>query len=159
MNKFVELASPKLIKIQTDFPSGSKQQRLGSLRGIVPLPPARPHQKTYQAIRRCHSYGMKSTSRAVLSRMQITLHATRQPPHGASRLMQALSAWSVRRTLSRQYSDASVYGHTTTASARYEYTPPLLPPVHAAMMIILPIHFNDPLPQETQEKLTRHPQQ
>ena len=35
----------------------------------------------------------KSVLRAVLGRMQFTLHATRQTPHGASRLVQAMSAW------------------------------------------------------------------
>ena len=33
----------------------------------------------------------KSASRAVLSRMQLTLHATRWTPHGASRFVQALN--------------------------------------------------------------------
>ena len=34
--------------------------------------------------------------RAVLGRMQFTLNATRRTPHGASRLMQAMSAWLVK---------------------------------------------------------------
>ena len=34
----------------------------------------------------------KSALQAVLSRMQLTLHATRRPPHGASHLVQALYA-------------------------------------------------------------------
>ena len=38
----------------------------------------------------------KSASPAVLSRMQLTLHATRRTPHDASRLVQALSAWSMK---------------------------------------------------------------
>ena len=38
----------------------------------------------------------KSVLRAVLGRMQFTLHATRRAPHGASRLVQAMSAWSVK---------------------------------------------------------------
>ena len=37
----------------------------------------------------------KSASQAVLSRMLLTLHATRRTPHGDSRLVQAMSAWSV----------------------------------------------------------------
>ena len=50
--------------------------------------------------------------------MQFTLHATRQQtPHGASRLVQAMSAWLVktRRAPSQHSRDARVYGHTTTA--------------------------------------------
>ena len=35
----------------------------------------------------------KSASQALLSRVRFTLHATRQTPHGASRLVRALSAW------------------------------------------------------------------
>ena len=39
----------------------------------------------------------------IFSRMQLTFHTTRQTPDGASRLVQAMSAWSVntRRALSR----------------------------------------------------------
>ena len=67
----------------------------------------------------------KSASKAVLSRMQLTLHATRRTPHGASRLVLAMSAWSVktRRAPSRHCRDARVYGHTTTAMHDNEYTP------------------------------------
>ena len=59
----------------------------------------------------------KSVLRAVLGRMQFTLHATCQTPHGASLLVQAISAWLVktRRAPSRHSRDARVYGHTTTA--------------------------------------------
>ena len=38
----------------------------------------------------------KSTSQAVLRRMQLSLNATRRTPHGASRLMLAMSVWSVK---------------------------------------------------------------
>ena len=70
----------------------------------------------------------KSASQAVLSRMQLTLHATRLTPHGASRLVQAMSAWSVktRHAPSRHCRDARVYDHTTTAMHEIEYTPPSL---------------------------------
>ena len=37
-----------------------------------------------------------SASQAVLSRIQVTLHATRRKPHGALRLVQAMSAWVVK---------------------------------------------------------------
>ena len=68
----------------------------------------------------------KSTSLvSVLSRMPLTLHATRQTPHGASRLVLATSAWSVktRRAPSRHCRDARVYGHTTTACINMSTTP------------------------------------
>ena len=59
----------------------------------------------------------KSASRAVLSKEQLTLHATLRTPHGASRLMQATPVWSMitRHAPSRRYRDARVYSHTTTA--------------------------------------------
>ena len=59
----------------------------------------------------------KPASKAVRSRMQHTLLATRPTPHGTSRLVQAMSAWSVqiRRAPSRHCGDARVYDHTTTA--------------------------------------------
>ena len=72
----------------------------------------------------------KSASKAVLSRMQVTLHATRPTPHGASRLVQEMFAWSVktRRAPSRHCSNARVYGHTTTAMhASFTRAPPPLP--------------------------------
>ena len=70
----------------------------------------------------------KSASKAVLSRMKLPLHATRPTPHGASRLVKAMSTWSVktRRAPSRHCRDARVYGHTTTAMHDNEYPPPSL---------------------------------
>ena len=58
------------------------------------------------------SNARQSASQAVPSRMQLTLHATRRTSHGASRLVVAMSAWSVkiRRAPSRHCSDARVYG-------------------------------------------------
>ena len=67
-------------------------------------------------IGRGHSYEKKKcASQAILSRMQLTLHATRRTPDGALRLVQAKSAWSVktRRAPSRHCSDTRVYAHTT----------------------------------------------
>ena len=62
-------------------------------------------------------------------RMQLTLHATRRTSHGASRLVQTMSAWLVktRRAPSRHSRDARVYGHTTTAVHKLS-TPPSPPP-------------------------------
>ena len=70
-----------------------------------------------QFIRRCHPYARKVRLTSGSSRMQLTLHATRRTPHGASRLVLAMSAWSVktRRAPSWHCRDARVYGHTTTA--------------------------------------------
>ena len=64
--------------------------------------------------------------------MQFTLHATRRTPHGASRLVLAMSAWSVktRRALSRHCRDARVYSHTTTAMHGNEYNPSPSAPAH-----------------------------
>ena len=60
----------------------------------------------------------KSALKTVLSRMQLTLHATLPTPHGASRLVQARSAWTgkTRRAPSGHCSDEKVYGNTTTAA-------------------------------------------
>ena len=76
-----------------------------------------PHQKTNQFLRRCHPHARESASKAVLSKMQPTLHATGPTPHGASHLVQAMPSWSAktRRALSRHCRDGRVYGHTTTA--------------------------------------------
>ena len=59
--------------------------------------------------------------------MHLTLHATPQTPHGASRLVQAMSAWLVktRHAPSRHCRDARVYGHTTTAMHEIEYISPI----------------------------------
>ena len=84
-------------------------------------------------------YAKKSASQAVLSRMQLTLQATRRTPHGASRLVLAMSAWLVktRRTPSRYCKDARVYGHTTTAMHANEYTsratPSYLTPLNSSL--------------------------
>ena len=82
----------------------------------VYYPTLPPSQKKKQFIGRCHPYARKSASLAVLSRMQLTLHATRPTPHGASRLVQqAMPAWSAKTRRARHCRDATVYGHTTTA--------------------------------------------
>ena len=73
----------------------------------------------------------KSVLRAVLGRMQFTLHATGLTSHGASHLVQAMSAWLVktRRAPSRYNSrDARVCGHTTTAMHKLSTPPPPRPP-------------------------------
>ena len=69
----------------------------------------------------------KSASKAVLSRMQLTLYATRPTSHGASRLMQSMSAWSgkTRRAPSLYCSDARVYDMTIRLrSCMMSSTPP-----------------------------------
>ena len=74
-----------------------------------------PHRKANQFIRRCHPYARKSASQAILSRMKLTLHATRRTPHGASRMVLAMSAWSVktRGAPFRHCRDARVYSRMT----------------------------------------------
>ena len=64
----------------------------------------------------------KFASQEFLGRMQLVLHATRRPPNAASRLVQAISAWSMktRRAPSRHCRDARVYSDTT--NARHEHT-------------------------------------
>ena len=58
----------------------------------------------------------KTTWYVLWVHMSFHLHVTRRTPHGALRLVQAVSAWSVkpRRAPSRHCRDARVYGHTTT---------------------------------------------
>ena len=73
--------------------------------------------------------------KTVLSRIQLTLDATHPTPHGASRMVQAMSACLVgetRRAPSRDCGGAWDYGHTTAAMRDIEYPPPgypLTPPV------------------------------
>ena len=76
-----------------------------------------PIQKKKKKNRRCHPCARNSASLAVLSRMQLTLSVTRRTPHGVSRSVQAMSAWSVqtRRAPSGIVGIRGVYGHTTTA--------------------------------------------
>ena len=106
----------------TSLPSApvltSQASQKNDIPGKVPVtPPVLTSPETDQFIRRRHPYTIKSALKAVLSRMQLTLHVTRPPPHGALRLVQAMSAWSVktRRAPSRHCRDSRVYGHTTTA--------------------------------------------
>ena len=67
---------------------------------------------------------------AVLGRMQLILHATRRTPHGASRLVQAMSTWLVktRRAPSRHRRDARVHGHKTAAMHKLSTPPASLSP-------------------------------
>ena len=72
----------------------------------------------------------KSVLLAVLRRMQFTLHAIHRTPHGASRLVHAMSTWLVntQRAASQHSRDARVGGHTTTAMHKLS-TPPPSPPL------------------------------
>ena len=60
--------------------------------------------------------------------MQLTLHATRRSPHGASRLVRAMSTWlaKTRRAPSRHCWDARVCDHKT--SAVHDMSTPTLTP-------------------------------
>ncbi|CAN0595121.1 unnamed protein product, partial [Laminaria digitata] len=64
---------------------------------------------------------------------QPTLHAPRRTPHGTSRLVRAMSAWSMktRRAPPRHCRDERVYGYTTTAMHDFEYTAPPSPQPHS----------------------------
>ena len=80
---------------------------------------------------RCHPYASPPQKRfLVLRSMQLTHHATRPTAHGAARLVQAMSAWSVksRRDPSRHCRNAKVYGRKTTAM--HNMSTPLPPPCH-----------------------------
>ena len=61
-----------------------------------------------------------------MSAAHSTFHASRPTPHGASRLVQAVSAWSAktRRATSRLCRDARVYGHTPAAMHDMSKSPP-----------------------------------
>ena len=77
----------------------------------------------------------KSVFRAVLERIQFILDAPRRTPHGASRLVQAMSAWLVqtRRAPSRHSREARVYGRTTTAVHKLSTHPTVRS--HACMVV------------------------
>ena len=83
----------------------------------------------------------------VLGRMQFTLHAPRRTPHGASRVVQAMSAWLVKtlRAPSRNSRDARVYGHTTTAMHKLISPPPSLslPPTVALVSSVAVLYLSD----------------
>ena len=76
-----------------------------------------PHHKTKQLIgavihmQESRHRVPKSILRAVLGRMQFTVHATRRTCHGASRLVQAMSAWlmKARRAPCRHSRDTRVF--------------------------------------------------
>ena len=98
---------------------------------LLPLEVTTPSQKyKYIYIGRCHPYARKFAIKAILSSVQLTLRATRPTHYGATRLVQVMSAWSVktRRTPPRHCRDAKIYGHTTTA-VNGTTTPPPPPPL------------------------------
>ena len=68
----------------------------------------------------------KFAAQVVDSRMQLILHATRRRPHGASRLVHAISACSLetRWDPSRHCRDARGYGRATTAMHELVQRPP-----------------------------------
>ena len=87
-----------------------------------------PHEETNQVIRRCRPCARNA--RLVIgsysSRMKLTFHATRRTSQCASRLVQAMSAWSLktRRAPNRRCRNARVYGRTTTAMHDTSASPP-----------------------------------
>ena len=77
---------------------------------------ARKNKRKFEAVvhaRESTHKVRKSASQVVFSRMQLTLHATRETPHGASPLVQAMSARSVKtlRAPYRHSRDARVNGY------------------------------------------------
>ena len=118
-------------------PGGKPLLRTGGMiasRSVSGQAPSRPlhggHTRKYINSSKLSSM-CSPTSQAALGTIQLTLHATCQTPHGASRLVQAVSAWSVktRRAPSRHCSGAKTYGSTSIAVHDVEYTPPPLPPM------------------------------
>ena len=106
-----------------------------------------------------HSKVPTSVLRAVLGRMQLTFHATRRTPHGASRLVQAMSAWLVktRRAPSRYRRGARIYGHTTKAMHKLSIPPPRAPPpcfflVHLCSLRVLGMLLGGRGDQSAQER-------
>ena len=94
-------------------------------------------QKTNGVIRHClpstrlYAQVPKSASQAVFSRVESTFHATRRTPHGASRLVKAMSARMItRRAPSRHRKDARIRPGTHAFSPRLPppVTPLSLPP-------------------------------
>ena len=84
-------------------------------RNVCPVP-----ERKIKFIARCPRHARKATSKAVLTRMRLTYpscHSPNKTSRFASRLVQAMPAWSVktRRAPSRNCRDARVYDHTTTA--------------------------------------------
>ena len=101
-------------------------------------------------------FSVESVRHATLSASlrwhQLALHSTRRTPHGASRLVQAISAWSVkiRRAPPRHCRDARIYGHTTTAihdeSTRHPIPCNIVAyPPHSATYVITPPRPLSPL--------------
>ena len=90
-------------------------------------PPVSGHKlsRRYHPCPSKYARGAEIRLTTVLSKVLLTRHATRRTPHGASRLLDATFAWSVktRPTPSRIRRDASVYGHMTTGMSDNEYPP------------------------------------
>ena len=94
---------------------------------LLSLEVATPESKSIiDAVIHIYWYARKSASQAVLIRMQPTLYATPGTPQGASRLVLAMSAQSMktRRAPTRRCRNARVCGYTTTTMHDNEHTPP-----------------------------------
>ena len=113
----IRLSRIKVFKLKTPKPPFLAPQKANSTGvTVLNLPP--PYHASLKLSSIC-----KSASQALLIRMQLTLHATRSTPHDASRLVQAISAWSVKTRY-------SPFQHCRDARVRLrpgmniEYTPP-----------------------------------
>ena len=92
-------------------------------------------QKINHVIRRCHLFARKYTHGAEVPPhrrfwTQLTVYAIRRTPHGASRLVHAMSAWSMktRRAPSRHCRDARVNGPMDYTAVHGAMLPPHLTP-------------------------------
>ena len=83
----------------------------------------------------------KSASQAVISRVQLILQSAHRAPHGALRLVQAMSAWSVktRRAPTRHRRDARV-SMNMAISPRPCMTISTPPPVVTSYLVLHHLH-------------------
>ena len=109
---------------------GSSGSNSDSLNTVRPSSPPLSHSMLPSMRKKVRTSCRTSASQAVLSRIQLTLQATRRTPHSASHLVQAKSACSVktRRTPSQHCRDARVYGRAGTAMHDTKSPPLPLPP-------------------------------
>ena len=97
-------------------------------------PPVSGHKlsRRYHPCPSKYARGAEIRLTTVLSKVLLTRHATRRTPHGASRLLDATFAWSVkiRPAPFRTRRDASVYGPMTTGMHDNESPPSKLRQFH-----------------------------
>ena len=121
----VSLLGVTVVRLETDAWSTVKQPKQ---RKHVPTN-HRPSQRSI-TVRCCPPAVMlmqESPSHkqlALRSMMQLTLHATRRTPHGASRLVQPMSAWWGRSVPALKGCEGLRVSSYGSGHAWHEYTPP-----------------------------------